>query len=81
MAKPASLNLTATKTKFDELQAIHHGQAYNIHNVVSRLGSSPGHRPLLTAIYQGAFLPWHRMFVHTHEVLLRTECDYEGPIV
>ncbi|PKS12625.1 hypothetical protein jhhlp_000833 [Lomentospora prolificans] len=26
----------------------------------------------------GAFLPFHRYFIHAHETLLRTECGYEG---
>ncbi|KAJ2996614.1 hypothetical protein NUW58_g917 [Xylaria curta] len=28
----------------------------------------------------GAFLPFHRYFVTVHEHLLRTECDYNGPL-
>jgi tyrosinase len=28
----------------------------------------------------GAFLPFHRWFTTVHEILLRTECGYEGPI-
>ncbi|KAJ5682376.1 hypothetical protein N7462_005541 [Penicillium macrosclerotiorum] len=27
----------------------------------------------------GPFLRWHRYFVHVHESLLRTECNYTGP--
>lgn len=27
---------------------------------------------------QGAFLPFHRYLVHTHETILRTECNYTG---
>ncbi|KAH8749491.1 amino acid transporter [Diaporthe sp. PMI_573] len=26
----------------------------------------------------GAFLPWHRLYVHLHEQLLRNECNYTG---
>ncbi|KAL4899881.1 hypothetical protein BDW74DRAFT_188766 [Aspergillus multicolor] len=26
----------------------------------------------------GAFLPWHRYFVHAHEYVLQTECNYTG---
>ncbi|KAI0130350.1 amino acid transporter [Xylariales sp. AK1849] len=26
----------------------------------------------------GAFLPWHRYFMRTHEILLQTECNYTG---
>lgn len=25
-----------------------------------------------------AFLPWHRLFVHTYETTLKTECGYNG---
>lgn len=28
--------------------------------------------------YAAAFLPWHRMFVHTYEQTLRQKCQYEG---
>ncbi|KAF3769370.1 hypothetical protein M406DRAFT_65644 [Cryphonectria parasitica EP155] len=28
----------------------------------------------------GQFLPWHRYFLHTHEVMLRTQANYTGPI-
>ncbi|KAI1818257.1 Di-copper centre-containing protein [Poronia punctata] len=30
--------------------------------------------------FVGAFLPFHRYFVTVHEHLLRTECDYDGPL-
>ncbi|KAL3469805.1 hypothetical protein BJX99DRAFT_64400 [Aspergillus californicus] len=26
----------------------------------------------------GAFLPWHRLFVHAHEYILQNECNYTG---
>ncbi|KAJ4387336.1 hypothetical protein N0V93_007925 [Gnomoniopsis smithogilvyi] len=26
----------------------------------------------------GSFLPWHRYYVHTHEYLLQSECNYTG---
>ncbi|KAH8912448.1 Di-copper centre-containing protein [Coniochaeta sp. PMI_546] len=29
--------------------------------------------------YAAAFLPWHRLFVHSFERVLREECVYEGP--
>lgn len=35
---------------------------------------------MLICQLKGQFLPWHRFFIHTHEVLLRTECNYEGPM-
>lgn len=43
----------------------------------------------LTAVHQyltptihavGQFLPWHRLFMKTHEHILRTECNYTGPM-
>ncbi|KAK7706673.1 hypothetical protein SLS64_007504 [Diaporthe eres] len=43
----------------------------------------------LTAVHQyltpvihavGQFLPWHRLFMKTHEHLMRTECNYTGPM-
>ncbi|RAH77187.1 Di-copper centre-containing protein, partial [Aspergillus japonicus CBS 114.51] len=30
--------------------------------------------------WDGVFLPWHRYLLHTHETLLRTQCNYTGPI-
>jgi hypothetical protein len=27
---------------------------------------------------KGAFLPWHRYLIHTHEYALKTECNYTG---
>ncbi|KAI9930692.1 hypothetical protein ASPWEDRAFT_171316 [Aspergillus wentii DTO 134E9] len=30
--------------------------------------------------WDGPFLPWHRYFMHTHQTLLRDQCDYTGPI-
>jgi tyrosinase len=27
---------------------------------------------------KGAFLPWHRYLLHTHEYILKTECNYTG---
>lgn len=29
-------------------------------------------------VFKGAFLPWHRYFMHTHETVLRNECNYTG---
>lgn len=26
----------------------------------------------------GAFLPWHRLYMRAHEILLQTECNYTG---
>lgn len=26
----------------------------------------------------GSFLPWHRLYVRAHEILLQTECNYTG---
>jgi tyrosinase len=30
--------------------------------------------------FTGVFLPWHRLFVHTLEQVLRDECGYRGAI-
>ncbi|KAH8844659.1 hypothetical protein MCOR27_009202 [Pyricularia oryzae] len=46
MAKPASLGLPGTRTKFDELQAIHQLQAYSTHHVGAFL---PFHRLMMHA--------------------------------
>ncbi|OJI96468.1 hypothetical protein ASPVEDRAFT_78237 [Aspergillus versicolor CBS 583.65] len=29
--------------------------------------------------FTGSFLPWHRLFMHAHDYLQRTECNYTGP--
>ena len=36
----------------------------------------------LTAIIHdvGQFLPWHRYFVHVHHEILKTQCNYGGPV-
>lgn len=26
----------------------------------------------------GSFLPWHRLYMRAHEILLQTECNYTG---
>jgi tyrosinase len=28
----------------------------------------------------GQFLPWHRYFVHVHQSILQSQCNYNGPI-
>ena len=29
---------------------------------------------------QGQFLPWHRWYIYAHEVMLRHQCNYTGPL-
>ncbi|TLD33725.1 hypothetical protein PspLS_01635 [Pyricularia sp. CBS 133598] len=86
MDKPASLGLPGTRTKFDELQAIHQLQAYSTHHVVRvnpNTLSTP-ETPIHTNaspppnIKQGAFLPFHRLMMHAHETALRDDCGYTG---
>jgi tyrosinase len=39
------------------------------------------HQQLTSRIhFNGVFLPWHRLFVHTMEKALRDECGYRGAI-
>ncbi|KAG6907932.1 hypothetical protein DXG01_006862 [Tephrocybe rancida] len=39
------------------------------------------HISVTTKVHEvGQFLPWHRWFLHTYELALRHECDYQGPI-
>ncbi|PWY66784.1 hypothetical protein BO70DRAFT_419105 [Aspergillus heteromorphus CBS 117.55] len=66
MDRPAQSGLTATTSRFSDLQALHRGMTNTasadiIHHV-------------------GQFLPWHRYYMHIYETLLREECDYTGPI-
>ncbi|KAF2712702.1 Di-copper centre-containing protein [Pleomassaria siparia CBS 279.74] len=60
MASPATLGLSAARSRFDELQQSHAMSVDVVHNV-------------------GAFLPYHRYFIHAHETLLRTVCNYTSP--
>jgi len=59
MKLPATYGFPGTRTRFDELQAVHIMQAEWTHEV-------------------GAFLPFHRFLMHTHEKLMRDECGYKG---
>jgi tyrosinase len=39
------------------------------------------HQNLTLIIHDvGQFLPWHRYFVHVHQEILKSQCDYNGPI-
>lgn len=39
------------------------------------------HQNLTTIIHDvGQFLPWHRYFVHVHHEILKTQCNYGGPV-
>lgn len=39
------------------------------------------HQNLTLIIHEvGQFLPWHRYFVHVHEEILKSQCNYDGPI-
>ena len=75
MKKPARLGLPGAKTRFDELQAIHQLQAYATHFVVRDESHTT---ETSTNTTQGAFLPFHRLMMYTHETALRTECNYTG---
>lgn len=52
----------------------------NLRNVTNRYTDLVALHQNLTAFvhWDGPFLPWHRYFVHTHETLLREECNYTG---
>lgn len=84
MDKPAKSGLTATTSRFSDLQALHRGMtntAYAdiIHHVVCFLPLSFLNETKKQAT-QGQFLPWHRYYMHIYEHLLRNECDYAGSI-
>ncbi|PWW77812.1 Di-copper centre-containing protein [Tuber magnatum] len=59
MSTKGTTGLPETRTRFDDLLAVHQTQSANVHN-------------------DGWFLPFHRLLMHAHETLLRTECGYTG---
>ncbi|KAJ6004732.1 tyrosinase [Penicillium herquei] len=63
---PAQSGLTATTSRFSDLQALHRAKTNTavgdvIHDV-------------------GQFLPWHRYYMHIYETLLRDECGLTAPM-
>lgn len=89
----AQTGLPGVTDRFSDLQAVHQYMTNTsdgdiIHWVVSCYFSCEAHccvpqlgidgwrltRP------KGQFLPWHRLLMYTHEVLLRTECNYTGSL-
>ncbi|KAH8647224.1 hypothetical protein BX600DRAFT_484524 [Xylariales sp. PMI_506] len=71
MALPAQTNLSGVTSRFSDLQALHR---YKTNTTISGLYV----QDIIHNV--GQFLPWHRYFMHTHETLLRTECNYTGPM-
>ncbi|PYI01232.1 tyrosinase [Aspergillus sclerotiicarbonarius CBS 121057] len=66
MDKPAESGLTATTSRFSDLQALHRGMTNTAYADIIH--------------HVGQFLPWHRYYMHIYETLLRDECGYSGPI-
>ncbi|GCB27455.1 tyrosinase [Aspergillus awamori] len=66
MNKPAESGLTATTSRFSDLQALHRGMTNTAYADIIH--------------HVGQFLPWHRYYMHIYEALLRNECGYDGPI-
>lgn len=80
---PANTTFDGVVNRHDDLTAVHQYLTPVIHAVVksshcfvdyffSDRNRSHNH--------QGQFLPWHRLFMKTHEHLMRTECNYTGPM-
>ncbi|KAJ5632962.1 tyrosinase [Penicillium lividum] len=66
MDKPAKSGLTATTSRFSDLQALHRGMTNTAYADIIH--------------HVGQFLPWHRYYMHIYETLLRDECGYTGSI-
>ncbi|KAF3767350.1 hypothetical protein M406DRAFT_61271 [Cryphonectria parasitica EP155] len=68
---PANTTLDGVTSRWSDLQAVHRTlqnmTSYGVYvaDIVHNVGQ---------------FLPWHRYYMHTHETLLRTECNYTGPM-
>lgn len=75
MTLPAKLGYQGTKTRFDEFQKLHVMATESVHFVVRFLAYF-AHSDLHKS--KGAFLPFHRYLMHTHEHVLKTECNYTG---
>ena len=75
MKLPAKMGFAGTRTRFDELQAVHAMAGEIVHENVSSRVVTLG---VLPTINQGAFLPYHRLVMHVHEQMLRKECGYKG---
>jgi tyrosinase len=76
---PSKTGFPGAKTRWDDLQAGHVQYVNVAHDVVRiRLPSLDLTITDLGFFPQGAFLPWHRYYIHAHMELLRTECGYEG---
>lgn len=87
----AFLGVEGVQNRWDELQFLHILLANVVHDVVCPPATCPIlWDPLnwcfrgaismsrITDNIQGAFLPWHRLLLHAHEYLQKTECGYEG---
>lgn len=79
MKLPAKYGLPGTRTRFDELQAVHAMQTEWTHEVVRRrLLTDDFVVRLFAKQAKGSFLPFHRFLMHTHEKLMKEECGYKG---
>ncbi|RDW69196.1 tyrosinase central protein-like protein [Coleophoma cylindrospora] len=66
MELPAQTSLSGVTSRFSDLQGLHRSLTNtSVGDIIHNVGQ---------------FLPWHRMFMHTHETLLREHCNYTGPM-
>ncbi|KAI9055630.1 hypothetical protein LZ554_000574 [Drepanopeziza brunnea f. sp. 'monogermtubi'] len=66
MALPNKTDLPGSTTRFDDFQAAH------------QQGTNSTYGDIIH--YTAQFLPWHRLQLHAHETMLKTECNYTGTI-
>ena len=67
------------RNRLDDFTYAHINQTNFIHESVSlALAYELGFPVVNAKYYKGWFLPWHRVFVHSYEIALQTECNYNG---
>ncbi|EKD21315.1 uncharacterized protein L3040_000650 [Drepanopeziza brunnea f. sp. 'multigermtubi'] len=64
MALPNITDWPGSTTRFDDFQAAH------------QQGTNTTYGDIIH--YTAQFLPWHRLQLHVHETMLKTECNYTG---
>lgn len=76
MSLPATMGFNGSTNRFEDLMYVHIDQTNVVHDVVSIQIFLLALQTLTS--FQGAFLPWHRLYMWAHENALRTECNYTG---
>ncbi|ETS86011.1 hypothetical protein PFICI_04036 [Pestalotiopsis fici W106-1] len=71
MELPANTSLSGVTNRFSDLQATHRDKTNATVNGVF-VGD------IIHSV--GQFLPWHRWYIYAHEVMLRDQCNYTGPL-